>query len=66
MENEDDRSWMLLSQTTEKWQAGLEKFINTIFEGTYTSETALCPCSRCHGVVYKKKSEVEMHLVTRG
>jgi hypothetical protein len=50
----------------EKWQAGLEKFINTIFEGTYTSETALCPCSRCHGVVYKKKSEVEMHLVTRG
>jgi hypothetical protein len=56
---------MLLSQTTEKWQAGHEKFINTIFEGTYTSETALCPCSRCRRVVYKKKSEVEMHLVTR-
>lgn len=56
MAHDDDRSWMSLSQTAVEWQAGLEKFIDTIFEGTYASETAPCPCSMCRGVVYKTKS----------
>jgi hypothetical protein len=53
MAQDGDWSWMLLPQSTDEWQAGLEKFIDTIFEGTYASETAPCPCSRCCGVVYK-------------
>jgi hypothetical protein len=66
MAHDDDWSWMQLSRSTDEWQARLEKFIDTIFEGTYASETALCPCSRCRGVVYKTKSEVQMHLLTKG
>jgi len=66
MAHDNNWSWMLLSRSTAEWQAGLDKFIGTIFEGTYTSETTACPCSRCHGVVYKTKSEVRMHLVTKG
>ena len=38
MAHDDDWSWMLLSRSTDEWQAGLEKFIDTIFEGTYASE----------------------------
>jgi len=66
MAHDDDWSWMLLSRSTDEWQAGLEKFIDTIFEGTYASETAPCPCSRCRGVVYKTKSEVQMDLLIKG
>ena len=57
---------MLLSRSIAEWQAGLDKFIDTIFEENYTSETTTCPCLRCRGVVYKTKSEVQMHLVTKG
>jgi hypothetical protein len=57
---------MLLPRSSVEWQAGLDKFIDTIFEGTYASETAPCPCSRCRGVMYKRKSEVEMDLLTKG
>jgi len=66
MAHDDDRSWMLLPRSSVEWQAGLDKFIDTIFEGTYASETAPCPCSRCCGVVYKRKSEVQMDLLTKG
>ena len=66
MAHDDDRSWMLLPRSSVEWQAGLHKFIDTIFEGTYASETAPCPCSRCCGVVYKRKSEVQMDLLTKG
>ena len=66
MAHDNDRSWMLLPQSTDEWQAGLEKFIESTFEGTYVSETAACPCSRCRGVVYKTKSEVQMHLLSKG
>jgi len=66
MAHDDDWSWMLLSRSTNEWQARLEKFIDTIFEGTYASETAPCPCSRCRGVVYKTKSEVQMDLLIKG
>jgi hypothetical protein len=57
---------MLLPRSSVEWQEGLDKFIDTIFEGTYASETAPCPCSKCCGVVYKRKSEVEMDLLTKG
>jgi hypothetical protein len=57
---------MLLSPSTAEWQAGLEKFIGTIFEGTYASETAPCPCSSCRNIVYKTKNEVQMDLLTKG
>ena len=30
----------------------------------YASETVLCPCSRCCGVAYKSKSEVQLHLLS--
>ena len=66
MAHDDDRSWMLLPRSSVEWQAGLDKFIDTIFEGTYASETTPCPCSRCCGVVYKRKSEVQMDLLTKG
>jgi hypothetical protein len=66
MAHDDDRSWMLLPRSSVEWQAGLDKIINTIFEGTYASETAPCPCSRCCGVVYKRKTEVQMDLLTKG
>ena len=66
MAHDDDRSWMLLPRSSVEWQAGLDKFIDTIFEGTYALETAPCPCSRCCGVVYKRKSEVQMDLLTKG
>jgi hypothetical protein len=41
MAHDDDRRWMLLSPSTVEWQAGLEKFIGTIFEGTYASEAVI-------------------------
>jgi hypothetical protein len=66
MAHDDDRRWMLLSPSTAEWQAGLEKFIGTIFEGTYASETAPCPCSSCRNIVYKTKNEVQMDLLTKG
>ena len=66
MARDDDWQWMLLSPSTAEWQDGLEKFISTIFEGTYASETAPCPCSRCRNVVYKTKKEVQMDLLTKG
>jgi hypothetical protein len=45
---------MLLSQSTDEWQAGLEKFIDTIFEGTYASETAPRPCSSMFKVPWSR------------
>jgi len=66
MAHDDDCSWMLLSRSTDEWEARLEKFVDNMFEGMYASETALCPCSRCCGVVYKSKSEVQLHLLSKG
>jgi hypothetical protein len=65
-DDDGDWSWMSLSQLSAQWQDGLDNYINTIFEGTYASETAACPCSRCHGVVFKTKSKVQMDLLNKG
>lgn len=64
--NDDDWSWMSLSRLSAEWQAGLDKYINSIFEGTYAAEIAACPCSRCRGVVFKTKSKVQMDLLNKG
>jgi len=62
-----DWSWLLLAdRSSDEWQAGLEKFFGTIFEGTYALETASCPCLRCRGGVYKIRSKVEIDLLTKG
>jgi len=37
-----------------------------MFEGTYAAKTAPCPCSRCRGVVYKTKPQVQLDLLTKG
>ena len=64
--HDDDRQWMLLPQTSNEWHSGLDKFIDTIFEGAYALKTAPCPCSSCRGIVYKTKNQVQMDLVTKG
>jgi len=64
--HDDDWGCMLLPQTSNEWHAGLYKFIDTIFEGTYVLETAPCPCSKCRNIVYKTKNQVQMDLVTKG
>ena len=66
MAHDDEWSWMMLDRSTREWQEGLDKFIDTMFEGTYAAETAPCPCSRCRGVVYKTKPQVQLDLLTKG
>ena len=64
MAHDDDYSWMLLSRSTDEWEARLDKFVDNMFEDMYASEKALCPCSKCCGVAYKSKSEVQLHLLS--
>ena len=66
MAHDDDYSWMLLSRSTDEWEARLDKFVDNMFEDMYASEKALCPCSKCCGVAYKAKSEVHFHLLSKG
>ena len=57
---------MELDRSTREWQEDLDKFVDTMFEGTYAAETAPCPCSRCRGVVYKTRPQVQLDLLTKG
>lgn len=62
----EDRSWMLLNRTSEEWQKGLENFLKTTFRGNSRGVTAPCPCTRCRCLLYRKQSEVQKHLLSRG
>jgi hypothetical protein len=62
----DDRSWILLPKSDERWQAGYKDFIEDAFGGRYRGRTAACPCMRCCCLAFGTQDVVEKHLFDKG
>ena len=62
----DDRSWMRLPRSSPEWLEKFPQFLDITFGGTSTGGTAACPCPRCVCMVYRPRSVVQIHLLSRG
>jgi hypothetical protein len=55
-----------MSRYTAEWQAGFKKYLQSVFGGTSSEQTAPCPCTRCRSMSYRSEKEVRTHVALRG
>ncbi|KAH6763042.1 S-adenosylmethionine carrier 1 [Perilla frutescens var. hirtella] len=58
-----NKEWMSLfnDRLNEKYQIGVETFLNFAFGMAGSNHTILCPCVKCINTEYKSREEVKLH-----
>ncbi|KAH6775537.1 hypothetical protein C2S52_013098 [Perilla frutescens var. hirtella] len=59
-----NKEWMSLynDRLNEKYQTGVENFLNFAFGMANSNQNVLCPCVKCKNTEYKSREEVKAHL----
>jgi len=57
---------MRLDKASAEWQQGLTDYLDSTFGGSSKGGTAPCPCSACRSMSFRKRSDVQNHLLRKG
>jgi len=57
---------MRLDKASAEWQQGLTDYLDSTFGGSSKGGTAPCPCSACRSMSFRKRSDVQNHLLWKG
>ena len=57
---------MRLDKASAEWQQGLTDYLDSTFGGSSKGGTTPCPCSACHSMSFRKRSDVQNHLLRKG
>jgi hypothetical protein len=57
---------MHLDKASAEWQQGLTDYLDSTFGGSSKGGTAPCPCSTCRSMSFRKRSDVQKHLLRKG
>jgi len=57
---------MRLDKASTEWQQGLTDYLDSTFGGSSKGGTAPCPCSACRSMSFRKRSDVQNHLLRKG
>jgi len=57
---------MRLDKASAEWQQGLIDYLDSTFGGSSKGGTAPCPCSACRSMSFRKRSDVQNHLLRKG
>ncbi|XP_066316723.1 uncharacterized protein [Miscanthus floridulus] len=56
---------MRLDKASAEWQQGLTDYLDSTFGGSSKGGTAPCPCSACRSMSFRKRSDVQNHLLRK-
>jgi len=57
---------MRLDKASAEWQQGLTDYLDSTFGGSSKGGTTPCPCSACRSMSFRKRSDVQNHLLRKG
>ena len=57
---------MWLDKASAEWQQGLIDYLDSTFGGSSKGGMAPCPCSGCRSMSFRKRSDVQNHLLRKG
>jgi len=57
---------MRLDKASAEWQQGLTDYLDSTFGGSSKGGMAPCPCSACRSMSFRKRSDVQNHLLRKG
>ena len=57
---------MRFDKASVEWQQGLTDYLDSTFGGSSKGGTAACPCAVCRSMAFRKRSDVQSHLLRKG